>query len=97
MRQFTTITEFKALLWETRFVLTKLQGEILRSAIEQSTADKEVLVTLRMLNAAIHTCNEVDSLSGESTNEKKLASILTTQVNFAAIENLLDEKAQADH
>jgi hypothetical protein len=86
------MADFKALLWDTRFVLTKLQGEMLRDAIEQGTANRELLVILRMLNAAIHTCNEVDSLSDESTNEKKLSSILTSQVNFVVIEKLLIEK-----
>ena len=92
--QFTTMADFKALIWETRFVLTKLQTEILDKAVERGTASKETLVLLRMLNAVVHTCNEVEALSHEpTTNEKLLTSILLAESNFAVIEHLLVEKA----
>jgi hypothetical protein len=60
--EFTSVAQFKALIWETRFILTKIQGEILTNSIEQGTAKRETLVLLRMLNAAVHTCNEVEAL-----------------------------------
>jgi histidinol phosphatase-like enzyme len=91
--ELTSIEQFKALIWETRFVLTKIQSEILTNAIKEGKANKETLVLLRMLNAAVHTCNEVEALSHDPTsNEKLLSSVLLAQSNFAVIEHLLVKK-----